>query len=73
LKIRGRAITVGDNIDTDQIIPAVYLTSTDPAELAKHCLEGYDEEFPSKIKEGDILVAGKTSAAVHPVSTLLGR
>jgi 3-isopropylmalate/(R)-2-methylmalate dehydratase small subunit len=59
LKIRGRAITVGDNIDTDQIIPAVYLTSTDPAELAKHCLEGYDEEFPSKIKEGDILVAGE--------------
>lgn len=59
MKIRGRAITVGDNIDTDQIIPAVYLTSTDPAELAKHCLEGYDEEFPSKIKEGDILVAGE--------------
>jgi len=59
LKIRGRAITVGDNIDTDQIIPAVYLTSTDPAELAKHCLEGYDEKFPSKIKEGDILVAGE--------------
>jgi 3-isopropylmalate/(R)-2-methylmalate dehydratase small subunit len=59
LKIRGRAITVGDNIDTDQIIPAVYLTSTDPAELAKHCLEGYDEKFPSKIKEGDILIAGE--------------
>ena len=59
MKIRGRAITVGDNIDTDQIIPAVYLTSTDPAELAKHCLEGYDEKFPSKIKEGDILVAGE--------------
>lgn len=49
---------MGDDIDTDQIIPAVYLTSTDPVELGKHCLEGYAEDFPSRIKRGTILIAG---------------
>ena len=44
----------GDNIDTDVIIPARYLNSSDPAELATHCMEDIDKEFVNKVKEGDI-------------------
>ncbi len=58
MQLRGKALVVGNDVDTDQIIPAVYLTSTDPLELGKHCLEGYDPSFPQLIKEGMILVAG---------------
>lgn len=58
--IRGRAVVFGDNVDTDVIIPARYLTSTDPKELAKHCMEGLDPNFPNRITPGEtILVAGK--------------
>ncbi|MCR5451844.1 MAG: 3-isopropylmalate dehydratase small subunit [Lachnospiraceae bacterium] len=49
----------GDNIDTDVIIPARYLNSSDPAELAKHCMEDIDTEFVNKVNEGDIIVANK--------------
>ncbi len=57
--IKGRAWKFGDNIDTDVIIPARYLNTTDPEELAKHCMEDADPEFSKKVKKGDILVAGR--------------
>ncbi len=59
MKIKGRAWKFGDNIDTDVIIPARYLNTSDPKELAKHCMEDADPEFASKVKKGDIIVAGK--------------
>ncbi|MCD6489829.1 MAG: 3-isopropylmalate dehydratase small subunit [Thermodesulfobacterium sp.] len=58
-KIKGKAWKFGDNIDTDVIIPARYLNTTDPEELAKHCMEDADPEFSKKVNEGDIIVAGK--------------
>lgn len=48
-----------DNIDTDVIIPGQYLKIHDYEELAKHAMEGLDPDFPSKVKQGDFLVAGK--------------
>ena len=48
-----------DNIDTDVIIPGTYLKIHDYNELAKHAMEGLDPDFPSKVKEGDFMVAGK--------------
>ncbi|MCS7203623.1 MAG: 3-isopropylmalate dehydratase small subunit [Thermodesulfovibrio sp.] len=59
MKIRGRVWKFGDNIDTDVIIPARYLNTSDPKELAKHVMEDADPEFPSKVRPGDIIVAGK--------------
>ena len=59
MKYRGRAHKFGDNINTDDIIPAKYLHTTDPAELAKHCLEHTDKNFAKKVKKGDILVGGR--------------
>jgi 3-isopropylmalate/(R)-2-methylmalate dehydratase small subunit len=56
---KGRAHKFGDNIDTDVIIPARYLNTTDPVELAKHCMEDVDTDFVKKISQGDIIVAGK--------------
>ncbi len=56
---RGRAHKFGDNIDTDVIIPARYLVTTDPAELAKHCMEAIAPDFPQRAKPGDIIVAGE--------------
>ena len=56
---KGTVFRYGDNVDTDVIIPARYLTTTDAAELARHCLEDLDETFVSRVKAGDILVAGK--------------
>ncbi len=57
--IKGKAHKFGDNINTDDIIPAIYLVTTAIKELGKHCMEGIDASFPSKVKEGDIIVAGK--------------
>lgn len=57
--IRGRVWKFGDNVDTDVIIPARYLNTTDPEELAKHCMEDVDPEFPKKVRKGDIIVAGR--------------
>ncbi len=57
--LEGRVWLFGDNVDTDAIIPARYLTSTDPAELAQHCMEDADPTFPQKVRPGDILIAGK--------------
>jgi 3-isopropylmalate/(R)-2-methylmalate dehydratase small subunit len=59
VKIRGRAIKFGNNVDTDVILPGRYMTLVDPYELAKHALEGLDSAFPEKAKEGVIVVGGK--------------
>lgn len=56
---KGKAYKFGDDINTDEIIPARYLHTTDKAELASHCMEDADKEFAKKVKEGDIIVAGK--------------
>jgi 3-isopropylmalate/(R)-2-methylmalate dehydratase small subunit len=57
--IKGKTLKYGDNIDTDVIIPARYLTATDPMELAKHCMEDLDPNFKQKVTSETILVAGK--------------
>ncbi|MFQ5459465.1 MAG: 3-isopropylmalate dehydratase small subunit [Anaerolineae bacterium] len=57
--IRGRVWTFGDHIDTDAIIPARYCNSADPKALARHCLEDADPDFASKVRPGDIIVAGE--------------
>ena len=54
----GKAHKFGDNIDTDAIIPARYLNTSDPAELAKHCMEDADPQFVKNVKAGDIIVGG---------------
>lgn len=59
MRFHGRAWVFGDNIDTDVIIPGRYLNTTDPQELAAHCMEGVDPEFPRKVRPGDIVVAGR--------------
>jgi 3-isopropylmalate/(R)-2-methylmalate dehydratase small subunit len=59
MKIKGKAWKFGDDVDTDAIIPARYLISTDPEFLAAHCMEDADPAFPKKVKAGDIIVAGK--------------
>jgi 3-isopropylmalate/(R)-2-methylmalate dehydratase small subunit len=56
--LTGKAHKYGDNVDTDVIIPARYLNTSDPAELAKHALEDLDGEFVRKVKAGDMIVAG---------------
>ena len=58
MSFRGRAHTFGDHIDTDQIIPARYLTTTDPIELGMHCMETPDPDFAKRVKPGDVIVAG---------------
>ena len=55
----GRVFKYGDNVDTDVIIPARYLNSFDAAELASHAMADLDPEFAGKVKEGDLIVAGK--------------
>jgi len=57
--ISGKVWCFGDNIDTDLIIAARYLNTSDPKELAKHVMEDADPEFVSKVKAGDIIVAGE--------------
>lgn len=57
--MQGKAIKYGDNIDTDVIIPARYLNTSEPQELAQHCMEDLDKEFKNKVKAGDILVVGE--------------
>jgi len=59
MKISGRVWRFGDNVDTDVIIPARYLNTSDPAELARHCMEDADPEFHARVRPGDVIVAGK--------------
>ncbi|HOW42601.1 MAG TPA: 3-isopropylmalate dehydratase small subunit [Candidatus Omnitrophota bacterium] len=57
--IKGTVHKLGDDINTDDIIAAKYLVSTDAKELGKHCMESVNFDFVSRVKEGDIIVAGK--------------
>jgi 3-isopropylmalate/(R)-2-methylmalate dehydratase small subunit len=57
--LEGKAHKFGRNVDTDVIIPARYLNVSDPAELARHVMEGLDRDFARKVKEGDMIVAGE--------------
>jgi len=57
--IEGSAWVFGDDVNTDEIIPARYLNTSDPRELALHCMEDIDPEFASKVNSGDIIVAGR--------------
>jgi 3-isopropylmalate/(R)-2-methylmalate dehydratase small subunit len=59
MDIKGHVWKFGANVDTDVIIPVRYLTSFDPVELGKHCLEGIDPEFAHKVQAGDIIVAAE--------------
>lgn len=56
---KGRAHRFGDDVNTDDIIAAKYLNTTDKAELASHCMEHIDKDFMKKVKPGDIMVAGR--------------
>ncbi len=58
MKIQGKIIKYGDNVDTDVIIPARYLNTSDKKELAAHCMEDLDKEFVKRVQVGDIMVAG---------------
>ncbi len=57
--LKGKVFKFGDDIDTDIIVPATYLSTFDPKELAKHCMEYTDPDFYKQVKPGDIIVAGK--------------
>lgn len=74
--LHGRAWVFGDNVDTDQIIPAEYLVTMDNAELAPHAFENLNPEFARKVREGDIIVAGRNfgcgSSREHAPRALLG-
>ena len=59
MKASGTVFKYGDNVDTDVIIPARYLNSSDPKELATHCMEDIDKEFVNRVKTGDLIVADK--------------
>lgn len=59
MKARGKVFKYGDNIDTDVIIPARYLSTGDPEELKKYCMEDIDKNFSKEVKEGDIIVGQK--------------
>ena len=58
MKANGIVHRYGDHVDTDVIIPARYLATQDPKELAAHCMEDIDGDFPSRVKPGDLMVAG---------------
>jgi len=59
MNLKGKVVKYGDNVDTDVIIPARYLNTTNKAELASHCMEDIDKDFHQKISKGDFIVAGK--------------
>ena len=58
MNFTGKVIKYGDNVDTDVIIPARYLNTSDHNELASHCMEDLDKDFTKKVQKGDIMVAG---------------
>jgi 3-isopropylmalate dehydratase small subunit len=57
--LRGRVWRFGDDVNTDEIIPARYLNSSDPKELAAHCMEDADPSFARRVRPGDFIVAGR--------------
>ena len=59
MNVRGTVFKYGDNVDTDVIIPARYLNTSDPRALAAHCMEDIDTEFVRKVRQGDLIVGGK--------------
>ena len=59
MSVKGRVFKYGDNVDTDVIIPARYLNTSDPKELAAHCMEDIDINFVKNVNDGDIIVANK--------------
>lgn len=59
MKAKGTVFKYGDNVDTDVIIPARYLNTSKPEELAAHCMEDIDKDFVNKVHKGDIMVAEK--------------
>ena len=59
MKYTGNVIKYGDNVDTDVIIPARYLNTSDHKELASHCMEDLDKSFVNRVKHGDIITAGQ--------------
>ncbi len=59
MKAKGNVFKYGDNVDTDVIIPARYLNSSEASELAMHCMEDIDKEFVGRVKKGDLIVAEK--------------
>ena len=58
METKGRAFKYPDNVDTDVIIPARYLNTSDAKELAKHCMEDIDDTYVSRVQKGDVMVAG---------------
>lgn len=66
--IQGKVIKYGDNIDTDVIIPARYLNTSDPAELAKYCMKDLDETFTERVRPGILWLPAEILAAVPPGS-----
>jgi 3-isopropylmalate/(R)-2-methylmalate dehydratase small subunit len=76
MEIRGKVHKVGAHIDTDAIIPARYLVTTDPVELGKHCMAGLDPDWIFRISKGDIIVAGPNfgcgSSREHAPLAILG-
>ena len=77
MKYTGKALVVGDHIDTDAIIPARFLVSTDPVELGSHCMEGLDPEWINKVSPGaSIMLAGRNfgcgSSREHAPVALVG-
>ncbi|MBB6215754.1 3-isopropylmalate/(R)-2-methylmalate dehydratase small subunit [Anaerosolibacter carboniphilus] len=59
MEVKGVVFRYGDNVDTDVIIPARYLNTSEPEELARHCMEDIDDTFFQKVEKGDLIVAGK--------------
>jgi 3-isopropylmalate/(R)-2-methylmalate dehydratase small subunit len=59
MPLKGKAWKFGNDVDTDAIIPARYLNTSDPEELGRHCMEDADPEFSGKVSTGDLIVAGK--------------
>lgn len=59
MNAEGTVFVYGDNIDTDIIIPARYLNTADPKELAAHCMEDIDKTFSARVRSGDLIVGGK--------------
>jgi len=74
--LKGKVIKFGDNLDTDVILPSKYLNVTDVDELANHCMEGIKPKFSEKVKDGDIIFAGKNfgcgSSREHAVFAIKG-
>lgn len=75
--IAGRVVRLGDDVDTDVMLPGAYLNVTDPEELGRHLLEGYDPQVASRVAPGDVVVAGTNlgagSSREHAVLAMQGR